>query len=409
MEILIGIILVILIFIVIVFRTNRNKKSEMVENELNLSINHNENSFPDIQIIENLALVPLEENKIVDLEIKNAISMIDNYASKSIIASRNIKNASELLKNDRAFFSAAKEGTENMLKVKGTNEHYGIQMAGNKFDKQTKFLSEDELMKSYGKDALVNAGFNVASMVVGQYYMSEINHKLDMLQDDIQEISDFLDSEYQGKLAQIISKMQEIIENKVEILKNSYSRDKRFDEILRAESECGKLLAQANTSISQSIMKEENEYREYEKKAKEINKWFIRQQILQQLLLEIGNLRYVLAYGNETSKLSHTQYNNYLKQTNSVNAELENWHNINCEKFGIEKEEQKRKAKFFEIRKNTIGRIKEEWAYHKLEDNVLDIINSQTNRKELAPYNEDKQNEKIKIQKYKGEYYNLPS
>lgn len=409
MEILIGIIFVILIFIVIVFRTNRNKKSEMLENELNLSINHNENSFPDIQIIENLALVPLEENKIVDLEIKNAISMIDNYASKSIIASHNIKNASELLKNDKAFFSAAKEGTENMLKVKGTNEHYGIQMAGNKFDKQTKFLSEEELMKFYGKDALVNAGFNVASMVVGQYYMSEINHKLDMLQDDIQEISDFLDSEYKGKLAQIISKMQEIIENKVEILKNSYSRDKRFDEILRAESECGKLLAQANTSISQSIMKEENEYREYEKKAKEINKWFIRQQILQQLLLEIGNLRYVLAYGNETSKLSHTQYNNYLKQTNRVNAELENWHNINCEKFGIEKEEQKRKAKFFEIRKNTIGRIKEEWAYHKLEDNVVDIINSQTNRKELTPYNEDKQNEKIKIQKYKGEYYNLPS
>lgn len=409
MEILIGIIFVILIFIVVVFRTNRNKKSEILENELNLSINHNENSFPDIQIIENLALVPLEENKVVDLEIKNAISMIDNYASKSIIASHNIKNASELLKNDRAFFSAAKEGTENMLKVKGTNEHYGIQMAGNKFDKQTKFLSEDELMKSYGKDALVNAGFNVASMVVGQYYMNEINHKLDMLQDNIQEISDFLDSEYQGKLAQIISKMQEIIENKVEILKNSYSRDKRFDEILRMESECGKLLAQANTSISQSIAKEENEYREYEKRTKEINKWFIRQQILQQLLLEIGNLRYVLAYGNETSKLSHTQYNNYLKQTNSVNAELKNWHNLNCEKFGIEKEERKRKAKFFEIRKNTIGRIKEEWAYHKLEDNVVDIINSQTNRKELAPYNEDKQNEKIKIQKYKGEYYNLPS
>ena len=61
----------------------------------------------------------------------------------------------------------------------------------------------------------------------------------------------------------------------------------------------------------------------------------IRQQILLKLLLEIGNLRYVLSYGNETSISAHTQYNTYLLQTNKVNEELEKWHNFYINKFGV--------------------------------------------------------------------------
>lgn len=410
MEIFIGVTLIILIICVVLiinFKSKINRRDETTEKEISLSVNNTENAFPNIQIIENTTSVPLEKNKIVDVDIKKAISMLDNYVPKTAIMSSNIKNASELLNNSRAFFSSAKKGTENMLKVKGSNEVYGVQMRGGKFSKQTKFLKEDEMIKSYGKDALVNAGFNAASMVVGQYYMNEINNKLDTIQNNIKGVSDFLDSEYQSKLTQIISKMKEIIDNKVEILSNSYSRDKRYDEVLRVESECAKLLGQANEMIKKYIEEEEIDYKKYEKDMKNVNLWFIRQQILQQLLLEIGNLRYVLAYGNETSKLSHTQYNNYLMQTNNVNTELENWHKINCKKFGINKEEHKRKAKYFTLRKNTIGKINEEWAYNKLDESVENIIGSQINIKKLVPYINDKQNENIKIQKYKGEYYNL--
>lgn len=211
----------------------------------------------------------------------------------------------------------------------------------------------------------MNAGFNVASMVVGQYYISEINDKLEIIQQNVQVISEFLDTEYQGKISQIISKMKEIIDYKVEILENDYSRDKRYDEVLGLESESAKLLGQANEMIKTSISNDDYDYKKYEKNMKELQVWCIKQQLLQKLLLEIGNLRYVLANGNETSILSHTQYNNYLMQTNSINNELEKWHNMYCEKFGIDKKEHKRKANFFELRKNTIGRIRDEWAYSK--------------------------------------------
>lgn len=409
MEIFIIIILVIMISISLyfIFKSKTNKNDKINEDKNDLVIDNNINYFPDIQIVEDSTIVPLEKNKIIDKQIKSAISVLDNSVTKTAMTSRNLKNANNILNNKKAFFSTAKKGTENMIRDKSTNTVIGTQMVDGKFSKQTRFLSEDKMIKSYGKDALVNAGFNATSMVVGQYYMSEINDKLEDIQQDINGISNYLDSEYQGKLAQIVSKIQEIIDNKVEILNNEYSRDKRYNEVLDLETNCATLLGQANNMIKESKINEEIDYKKYEENLKEINKWFIRQQILQKLLLEIGNLRYILSNGNETSKLSHTQYNTYLKQTNNINEELTNWHKTNCERLGIDLENSKRKASFYRIKKNTIGRINEEWAYHKLEDNTLSLINGQTNIIKMLPYTKNKQDEIIKIQKYKGEYYNL--
>lgn len=59
-------------------------------------------------------------------------------------------------------------------------------------------------------------------------------------------------------------------------------------------------------------------------------------------------------------------------------------------------------------KKNTIGRINEEWAYNKLNENTEMMIDAQMNINKLLPYNTDKLDKNIKILKYKGEYYNLP-
>lgn len=78
-----------------------------------------------------------------------------------------------------------------MMKVKGTNELLGTQAINGKITQNTKFIREDQMMANVGKDALVNVGFNGASMVVGQYYMNEINVKLENIQHDIDSISNF--------------------------------------------------------------------------------------------------------------------------------------------------------------------------------------------------------------------------
>ena len=133
------------------------------------------------------------------------------------------------------------------------------------------------------------------------------------------------------------------MDNKIEILNNKFLRDKRYDEISRVESICTTLLGQANTRISKYIV-EEKEYKSYENDIKAIDKWLKRQQVLLRLLLEIGNLKYVLSYGNETSISAHSQYNNYLMQTNKLNNSLSEWHNSLIDKFGIISDEYKRKT-----------------------------------------------------------------
>lgn len=413
MWLFISAITIFIIISYILFRKYNKKLNYNAENKIGILANDVKSSFPMIQIVENIKDVPLEKNKIVDNDIKKALATIDNVLPKSAVISKNIKSSKELLNNNRAFFSSVKKGTENMQPVGNTGRVYGGQMvkdiSSNRmlYNKQTQFTREDTLINSVGKNTLANAGFNMASMIVAQYYMNEINNKLEDIQNNINEISDFLDKEYQGKVMQIVSKLKEIIDNKAEILNNEFSIDKRYNEIIDLETECARLLGQANGEIKNNIPNENIEYDKYEKKLKIISKWFERQQILQTLLLEIGNLRYVLACGNETSILSHTQYNNYLAQTNSINEKLENLHIAISQKLGIDMKRLRINGKFYKLRKNTVGKINEDWAYDKLNENTMKMIKSQTNIKKWIPYTKEKQDEIIKIQKYNGEYYNL--
>ena len=403
-------VLVIVIVIITYFVINKRKDTtneKVVKREISLSDKESVSNFPNIQIIEDSSIIPKEKNKIVDPEIKDAIAILDNAASKGIMAGQNIRNAGQLLKGDKAFFSAAKEGTENMLKVKGSDKVYGIQMKGKDFHKQTQFKNEGQLVERMTKNSLVNAGLNAASLIVGQYYLTEINEKMETMQHDINNISSYLDSEYQGKLEHIISKIKEIVDNKNEILSNDFSREKRYDEILRKEENCTILLGQANSSIKNLIRNDKLDYKKYESSVKEIQKWYTRQQILIRMLLEIGNLRYLLAYGNEKSMIAHTQYNNYALHTEKTNEELRKWHNNYKEKFGINQKEHKRNASFYKVKMKTIAKIKEDWAYNKLDESIEKMIGNQTTVSTLQPYLEKKQDDCIKILKQGENYYNL--
>ena len=409
MEYFLGIIVGIIIVVGVKFLYDKLKNNNQVlEDKTEIMILGSDEIFPVIEVFEDDSLVPLEKNKITDSQIKNAVAKIDNLVPDTINIGKELKKGKKLLDKEKVFFSSSKMGTENMLKVKNSNKVYGTQVVKGKFNKNTQFTKETSLVQNIGKDAIASASFNAASMVVGQYYMNEINNKLDDLKSGIEEINDYLDAEYKSNLIRIVSKMKEIIDNKIEILENDYSRDKRYNEVLGLEDKCTTLLGHANEIIKSSITKQEElNYKKYETRIKSINKWCIRQLFLQNLLLEIGNLRNALSNGTESSLLSHTQYNQYLEQSNKTNELLDIWNKSYCEKFGIDVYEIRKKGVLFNIRKNTIGKIKESYAYDKIDSEIAAIISNQININKKQPYNRELKNEKIRIQKYKGNYYNL--
>lgn len=68
------------------------------------------------------------------------------------------------------------------------------------------------------------AAMGVASMVVGQYYMTQINAELGQISDGISKISDFQDNEYRSRVFSLVNHVKTIAEFQGEILENDELR-----------------------------------------------------------------------------------------------------------------------------------------------------------------------------------------
>ena len=392
-----------------------NNITNQIKEENNLMIQEEAKSyFPSIQIIENNDIVPLEKSLIKNEIVKSTLSKIDNVAPKASNIASSSKNAVELAKNGKVLFSASVEDANKMLSA-GVNKFYGTQISKvpgknkNLFTGQTQFTKETGLTKNLAKQQLTNVGMNAASMVVGQYYMSEINDKLEDIKNSINSISNFQDSEYLSKLLHTCSKINEITENQNDILSNEESRKNAYNDIKDIETKCAELLGQANIQIGKNIKDTELNAKQYFEKVKIIEEWYKRQQATQEVLLKIGDLRFTLANGSEKSNLSHKQFNNYLDSTNKINNQLELWHNNYIDKLGIDVDKQRKKGSLFKVREKTIGLIKEDWNYSKIEESTINQISSQIEPKKYNKLLNDKKDEVILIQKYNGNYYNIPN
>ena len=422
MDLIIYVMLILLVCLIIIgilcyLLINKNQSKETIteeKSENSMVVKDEQPSyFPAIQIIENNDIIPSNKSLIKNEVVKSTLSKIDNVAPKTFNIASSSKNAVELAKNGKVLFSASVEDANKMLSA-GGNKFYGTQISKvpgknkNLFTGQTQFTKETGLTKKLTKQQLTNAGMNAASMVVGQYYMSEINDKLEDIKNSIDKISDFQDSEYLSKVLHIFSKINEITENQTDILSNDESRKNAYNDIKDIETKCAELLGQANIQIG-NILKKEINVKQYFDKVKEIDVWQKRQQVMQKLLLQIGDLRFALANGSEKSSLSHNQFNNYLVTTNKINEQLELWHDNYINKLGIDIDKHRKKGSLFKVREKTIGLIKEDWNYNKVEDSTIKQISSQIEPKKYNKLVSDKKDDVILIQKYKGNYYNVPN
>ncbi len=77
------------------------------------------------------------------------------------------------------------------------------------------------------------AAIGVASMVVGQYYMTQINAELGEISDGISKISNFQDNEFRSRVFSLVAHVKKIADFQVEILEN--------DELLITVIKCTKI------------------------------------------------------------------------------------------------------------------------------------------------------------------------
>ena len=166
---------------------------------------------------------------------------------------------------------------------------------------------------------------NVASLVVGQYYMSEINDKMEKMLGNLDKIADFQQMEFKARILALISKVGKISQFNAEIIENEEIRKRTLDNLSRHEDEATELLQQVNLSIEHLVSKNtSNDFEQYKENTYEFDKLITYQQYLLSILEEIGRLVYLLNIGMTSSEYCYSSFNNYIKQSTGSRNQLVN-------------------------------------------------------------------------------------
>lgn len=257
----------------------------------------------------------------------------------------------------------------------------------------------------------VSSGIGVTSMIVGQYYMTQINGELDKINNELSKISSFQDNEYKSKILSIIIQIKRISTFETEILENKQLRDLDIDKLNVLEQTCTELLGQANCTIKEYTQKNDLNYKEYSTELNSIHTWHNYQKTLLKLLYKITELKNILYLGAMSEEQMSVVLNDYIKQTMEVHNILVSWHEETMKRLEIDIESSRIKRKGIDGAIHWIpGLFKEDFNFSTISENTKLMIEQQSSEYDLKNkyVKEDIFNKDIKLISKDGKVYYLP-
>lgn len=187
------------------------------------------------------------------------------------------------------------------------------------------------------------AAMGVASMVVGQYYMTQINSELEKIGSGISRVSDFQDHEYRSRVFALVSHVKKIAAFQTEIIENNELRFSKISQLDSLEEECTKLLGQANLTLAGFANKSDLDYETYELELHSAQSWHIYQTTLLEILCRISDLRYALHLGAVSREHCTALLPTYTEQVAQTQTRLTHWHKDTIERLSVDTAEVRRK------------------------------------------------------------------
>ena len=223
------------------------------------------------------------------------------------------------------------------------------------------------------------AAMGVASMVVGQYYMTQINAELGEISEGISKISDFQDNEYRSRVFSLVTHVKKIADFQVEILENNELRLSKIAQLDSLEEKGTQLLGQANLTLAGYTKKKDLDYTAYEKDLEEIQKWYMYQKSLLEMLYKISELRYALHLGRVSREQCVALLPTYTQQAIDTKERLTNWHKDTTKRLNIDTEERRRKRDGLDGALHFIPSLfKDELKYKAIAQNTVNLIATQS-------------------------------
>lgn len=363
------------------------------------------------------ALTEKEENALVEVKDKSLLARIDNAVpgTLQIVANtgavKNFKESTEAMgqlyqciipKGAVLDQSRAMEGA-----VRGSYREVANSIKG-----QANWVAVDNgAANKLAALNVTNAAMSVASMVVGQYYMSQINDQLEGISDGISRIAGFQDNEYKSKVYALVAEVQKCSTFQLETMENNELRNRELAHLKNLEHECAQLLGQANLAIQGFTKNKGVDYSKYEQMVSEVNTWYQYQQILLEVMYKISDLTYALNLGAISHENSYAMYLPYAKQADDALKQLASWHEDNGLKLEIDLESSRRRRQgiggFF---MNIPALFDDDLHYKAIPKSTVKMINKQSGENQIhTPLNDnDLFQEDVRLVTKEGKLYYLP-
>lgn len=405
---LIFIFLIVLVGVYMVIMKSKKKlNNEEVTNKLaiaNDSANKVQvqfNLLPEIQNIDDSRLIEIKDSKL--------LGHINNLIPETIKAATTAGNA--IQGSTKTVYEAILPAGKQLAKSRKTEGAFrGLTLGKKGIDGSAEFLPVNNASNVAANVA--SSAMNVGSMVVGQYYMHQINTELESISSDISQIINFQNNEYKSKVFALVTKVKKMSSFQTEILENEELRKSEISNLNRLEQQCIELLGQANLTIADYSKKMDMDIKEYEEQLIDVQYWVVYQETLLEVLYLIANLKYALYLGTVSRDQCNSLLSTYIKQVKDVKIGLQNWHLEQMEKYGINLEEGYRERYGVDGFLHKVpGMIRKELKYRPVSKDVVEIITKHltTADKRRNVSTKEVFDENVKLIGKEGKIYYLPT
>lgn len=406
--ILLILIVIIGMFIYYIYKTKiANKESNLKQNKMNLT--NKNSSSNDITIkVEELPIETIENyESMFEITDNKILGHIDNLVPGLIQVGTTASNVIQANANV-VYQAIIPAGTTLTKSSDMKNAVRGIYHGKNGIKGHANLIEVDQTGKVVSN--AISSGIAVTSMIVGQYYMTQINSQLTKINEQISKISSFQNNEYKSKILALVVQIKRISSFQMEIMENQQLRKLDIDKLNYLEQNCIELLGQANLTIAESTKKDDLDYKKYNNELTEIHNWYIYQKTLLEILYKITDLKNILYFGAISKEQLNIIPETYTKQVMEVHNLLTQWHERITKKLGIDTQASRRKRMGFDGVVHWIpGLFNDDFNFCSISKTTNTMIKEQTSNCNVTLDSKNNIFDKdVKIISRNGKVYYLP-
>ncbi|WP_455014951.1 hypothetical protein [Mogibacterium diversum] len=360
-----------------------------------------------------IEMVPAEsiedETGLIEITDSRILAQVSNSLPGLFQTGNSINNVAQIFRNGTVYKAILPAGAKLAKSKDMEGAVRGI------FHGATGIKGQANLVKIESGTAIatnsVSAAMNVSSLIVGQYYMKQINDELDVISKGIDQIQSFQDNEYRSRVFSLVAHVKRISNFQSEILENDELRISKIYQLDSLEKDCAELLGQANLTLADFTNKNKLSYKEYEKVIAEVQKWYTYQKSLIEVMYKISDLRYTLHLGAVSREQCADLLSTYQEQIGDTHERINVWHYKTAKRLGIKIDEICRKRAGLDGAIHFIpGLLKDEYKFRSIDMKTVKMIIEQAMgyEEQCAAYTSELYNEDVQLISKDGRLYYLP-